>query len=40
LGKVIVQASIAVFFAHCRKIFFGQRWLSPHRKKWPVYAYH
>jgi len=37
-GKVIVQVIIAVFSRTVEK-FFGQRWLSPPRKKWPVYAY-
>jgi len=34
-GKVILQVSIAVFSGAVKK-FFGQRWLSPPRKNFPV----
>ena len=34
-GKVILQVSIVVFSGAAKK-FFGQRWLSPPRKNWPV----
>jgi len=37
-GKVILQVSIAVFSGTVEK-FFGQRWLSPPRKNWPVCLY-
>jgi len=33
-----LQVSIAVFSGAVEK-FFGQRWLSPPRKNWPLYAY-
>jgi len=37
-GKVILQVSVAVF-SGAVETFFGQRWLSPLEKNWPVYAY-
>jgi len=35
-GKAILQVSISVFFRALSKYFFGQRWLSPPEKNWPV----
>jgi len=34
-GKAILQVSTAVFF-RAVKIFFGQKWLSPLEKNWPL----
>jgi len=35
LGKVILQVSIEVFSGAVEN-FFGQRWLSPPIKNWPI----